>query len=68
VPFSSGDGDIVGAASMEFTSRATAGEFKRRTLGNVKLQKGENKLKMVVGKVAKQSSLDLRGALLKPVK
>jgi len=67
VPFSSGDGDIVSAAAMEFTTRATGGQFKARTIGNVELQKGENKLKLVVGKVAKQQSMDLRAVTLKPL-
>lgn len=66
VPFSSGDGDIVGAAAMEFKTRATDGQFKLRTLGNIELQKGENKLKLVVGKLAREKSMDLRGAILKP--
>jgi alpha-L-fucosidase len=68
VPFSSGDGDIVGAATMEFKTRATGGEFKGRTIGHVALQKGANKLKLVVGKVAKQKGMNLRGVTLKPVR
>jgi alpha-L-fucosidase len=66
VPFSSGDGDIVGAAAMEFRTRATGGEFRARTIGNVELQQGENKLKLVVGKVAEEKSMDLRGVTLRP--
>jgi alpha-L-fucosidase len=67
VPFSSGDGEVVGAASMEFKTRATGGEFKTRAIGNVKLQKGENKIKLVAGKLAREKSMDLRGVSLKPL-
>ncbi|MEN6645488.1 MAG: alpha-L-fucosidase [Armatimonadia bacterium] len=68
VPFSSGDGDIVGSPDHVFTTKATGGEFKSRNIGNVKVKKGVNKLKLTVNKLKKEKSLDLRGVTLKPVK
>ncbi len=68
VPFSTGDGAIVGDAALSFTTRSTGGEFKERRVGTVLLQAGENTLKLVVGKLAHQSSMDLRGAVLRPLR
>lgn len=67
VPFSTGDGEVVGGATHVFRTRSTGGAFKRRSVGNVKLRKGLNKLKLVVSKVRRDKSLDLRGVTLKPI-
>lgn len=68
VPFSSGDGDIVGEAAQVFKTTATGGEFKSKNVGSIKLKKGTNKLKLVLKSVKKDKALDLRGITLKPVK
>ncbi len=68
LPFTSGDGDIVGAASMEFRTRSTGGRFRRRVLGDIRLRRGENRLKLVVGKVARAKGMDLREVTLRPVR
>ncbi len=68
VPFSTGDGELVGGATHVFRTTSTGGAFRRRNIGNVKLRKGPNKLKLVVSKVRKEKSLDLRGVTLKPVR
>lgn len=68
VPFSSGDGDIVGAAAQIFKTTATAGQFKAKNVGSIKLKKGTNKLKLVLKSVKKEKAMDLRGVTLKPVK
>jgi len=68
VPFTSGDGEIVGGATHLIRTSSTGGEFKRKTVGNVRLKRGPNKLKLVVGSVKKDKSLDLRGVTLKPTK
>ena len=67
VPFSSGDADLVGGATHVFKTAVTGGEFKRKNVGNVKLRKGVNELKLVVSAVKREKSLDLRGVSLKPV-
>ncbi|MEI6502642.1 MAG: hypothetical protein WCP21_16660, partial [Armatimonadota bacterium] len=68
VPFSSGDGDIVGAAAQVFKATGTGGAFKSKTVGSLKLKKGTNKLKLVLKSVKKDKAMDLRGVTLKPVK
>ena len=67
VPFSSGDGDIVGGATMVVKTKATGGTFKLLKAGDVHLIRGANTLKLVMSKLCKQPSLDLRGVVLKLV-
>ncbi len=68
VPFTSGDGDIVGEATHIIKTSATGGAFKSKKIGHVKLKKGMNNLKLVVNKLKRDKSLDLRGVTLRPVK
>lgn len=68
VPFSSGDGDIVGAAAQVFKATGTGGVFKSKTVGSIKLKKGTNKLKLVLKSVKQDKAMDLRAVTLKPVK
>jgi alpha-L-fucosidase len=68
VPFSSGDGDIVGAAAQIIKTTGTGGAFKNKTVGSVKLKKGPNKIKFVLKSVKGDRAMDLRGVTLKPVK
>ena len=68
VPFSTGDGEVVGEAAHVVKTTATGGEFKLKRVGNIKLKKGANKLKLVMSKVRKEKSLDLRAVTLKPVR
>lgn len=68
VPFSSGDGDIVGAAAQIIKAAGTGGAFKSKTVGSIKLKKGANKIKFVLKSVKKGKAMDLRAVTLKPVK
>lgn len=67
VPFSSGDGSIVGAAAQVIKTSGTSGAFKAKTVGSIKLKKGANKIKFVLKSVKGEKALDLRGVTLKPV-
>jgi len=68
VPFSSGDGDIVGAAAQIIKTTGTGGAFKGKTVGSIKLKKGANKIKFVLKSVKQDKAMDLRGVTLRPVK
>ncbi|MCE5238212.1 alpha-L-fucosidase [bacterium] len=68
VPFSSGDGSIVGAAAQVIKVSGTGGAFKHKTVGSIKLKKGPNKIKFVLKTVKGEKAMDLRGVALKPVK
>lgn len=68
IPFSSGDDNIVGGAQMVIKTAATAGQFRARSIGNIRLKKGANTLKLVLNKISKQKGLDLREVTLRPVK
>ncbi len=68
VPFSSGDGSIVGAAAQVIKVSGTGGAFKHKTVGSIKLKKGPNKIKFVLKSVKGEKAMDLRGVTLKPVK
>ena len=68
VPFSSGDGGIVGEAAQVIKTSGTGGAFKNKTVGSIKLKKGANKIKFVLKSVKQDNALNLRSVTLKPVK
>ncbi|OGV69319.1 MAG: hypothetical protein A3K19_18695 [Lentisphaerae bacterium RIFOXYB12_FULL_65_16] len=58
----------AGAKRQVCKTRDTAGEFKLKKAAVLRLKKGENTIKVMVPKFAKQKGMDLRGLVLKPVK
>jgi alpha-L-fucosidase len=67
LPYSSGDADMVGGEQMLVSTRSTGGQFRTRSVGHVTLADGANTVKLVLRRVRRQQSLDLRGVVLKPV-
>ena len=52
---------------MLVSTRSTGGQFRTRSVGHVSLGNGANTVKLVLRRVRRQQSLDLRGIFLKPV-
>lgn len=59
---------VVNGKETPFKTTATGGEFKRKTVGEVRLKKGVNTLQIKADAIKKEKVMDLRGATLQAVK
>jgi alpha-L-fucosidase len=66
-PFGTGDGSVTGKATQTIKTATTKGIFKNKTVGNIKLKKGANKIKLVLSSLKGENALNLRSVTLRPV-
>lgn len=64
---STGGGAVEGGERQVCKTSATGGQFKRKKAVLVRLQKGNNVIKVMVPKIRREKAMDLRGITLVPV-